>query len=445
MPAHRIPRIPARIGGPVVTLLIVVLGAFFLLVCPGSSALAFTVGRLDVAPRLDLEGMYDDNVWLRESGDPERPVVGDWVCRVRPGLLLRYDYGATDFSLGYRTSFDFYMGRKSPSAPEVLDTTRQDSYARDHDVSLSARRAFTPRTSVAVTDTLRIGTDVSDLVEALPGEVPDGVTGTLPDPADYRINRVGVTVTHRLTRTFSLVGGGGYRYAWYDETERDGEALRPVREEHHGDATAGFTYAWHARNTLDVNVVGSYMDYGRRGESKGVALTAGNAWQATEALSMSGRVGVQYLDQLDRFSEDGILVQIRSKNVRPTGDAALSYAFREFVFTLAGNAGVSEGSGAGTTRWSRAARLTVSYEPRTALTLNGFAGYAKDEALSADDREDTESYQAGAGIAYRFRPWFGAGFRYTFIDRNALGERGTSYKVNRFVLGVNLSLPDSLG
>ena len=442
MPGKRTQGGTARVGRPGVAACTALCSAMFLLLCSGTSAEAFTIGRLDVAPRLDLEGMYDDNVWLRESRDPQRPVVGDWVGRLRPGLLLAYDHGATEFSLGYRTGFDFYMGPKSLADP---GRTRQDSYARDHDVTLAARRAFTPRTSLAVTDTLRIGRDVADLVGALPGEVPDGVAGTLPDPADYRINRVGVPVTHRLTRTLSLVGGGGYRYAWYDETQRDGVVQRPVREEHHGDLSAGFTYAWHARNTASLTVQGSYMDFGRRGDSWGVGLTAGNAWQVTEALSLSVGVGVQYLDQRSRLPDATPPVSVRSDHVRPTGDAALSYAFRRFVFTLAGNAGVSEGAGVETTLFSRAGRLSVSWEPRTALTLDAFGGYARDEALSADERVGTESYQAGAGIAYRFRSWVSAGFRYTYVYQNALGERGSAYKVNRFVLGVNLSLPESLG
>jgi len=422
----------------------VLCGALFFLLWPGTSSDAFLIGRLDVAPELVLEWMYDDNVWLRDTRDPQRPVVGDWVGRVRPGLTLAYDYGATDFSLGYLTDFEFYLGSRSLSDQISNTATRKDTYARNHDLTLAARHEFGPRTAVELEDTLQIGTDVADLVGALGGEGFDGVTpsGILPEPSDYRINRTGLSLTRRLTRRLSLVVGGGYRYAWYGEVVSSGVVTEASREEHHGDLTTGCVFAWHPRNEVNLNLRGAYMDFGSRGESKVVTFTVGDTWQITEAFSLTLNVGGQYLDQL---REQALPIPVRATYVRPTGDAALSCVFRGFAFTLAGNAGISDSSGVATTVVSRSGRFTVSWEPLEEWTLEAFGLYSKDEAVSADEGLDTESYQGGGRIAYRFRSWIGAGFRYTYIDQQALGTSGSSYKDNRFILGVSLSLPGSLG
>jgi hypothetical protein len=169
------------------------LGMLLFLLGSETGSQAFMIGRLDVEPQLELEEMYDDNVWLRSGPEWAEPVVSDWVSRLRPGLSLAYDYGATDFSASYLTEFDFYAGPKSG-----WYQTRSDTYAQNNDLELSARHEFGARTSVSLSDSLAIGTNVADLAAGrATGTNPSGI---LPPPGDYRTNRADLEFTRLLTR-----------------------------------------------------------------------------------------------------------------------------------------------------------------------------------------------------------------------------------------------------
>jgi len=340
-----------------------------------------------------------------------------------------YDYGATDFSAVYRTEFAFYVNH-----------TRADSYAQNHDADLLALHAFGARTSIELSNYLRIGTNVADLV----GEGLDTIDPSriLPPPGDYRINRTGLSLTRVLTRQVSLVVGGEFRYYWYSEIERDGEVVQDVRDEYHGSLTGSCLYTWHPRNTVSLVVQGSYMDFDYLGASTILMVALGDTWRITEAFSASLTLGGQYLDQR---VEDEALGTLLSSSVHPTGSLELVYLLREFEFRLEGAYELRDSSGLSATVISRSVRFQVSWEPVVDLTLQGFGFYSKDEAVETEEGIDVESYQAGGSVAYRFRPWASASFRYLYVDQNALGDTGATYSDNRFILGVILALPESLG
>jgi hypothetical protein len=407
---------------------------------------AFMIGRLDVAPQLGLEEMYDDNVWLRSGPEWAGPVVGDWVSRLRPGLSLAYDYGATEFSASYLTDFNFYAGPKSG-----WYRTRSDTYAQNNDLELSARHEFGARTSVSLSDSLAIGTNVADLVAGpAAGTNPSGI---LPSPGDYRTNRADLEFTRLLTRQVSLAIGAGYGYYWYSEILRYDPALpqhvvveEPDREENHGELSGTCSYAWHPRNTVSLALMGTYMNFGFRGESMIGTVTLGDEWQISQEFSLVASVGGQYLDQR---LEDGPRGRGTSTSLRPTGNLEFAYLVQRFEFRLGGGYAMGDSSGQAATVQSRSARFRASWEPLLDLTLEGFGSYSRD--ASADEAEglDVESFQCGGTAAYRLFSWISASFRYTYVDQNDLnllpGTAGTSYNDNRFILGVVLLLPESWG
>lgn len=410
-----------------------------LLLLPGLAgrAEAFQIGRLGVSPQLDLEGMYDDNVWLREPGDPQAPVVGDWLGRVRPGLSLLYDHGPTDFLVSYLTEFVFYTGPKSAFD---ADRTRPDSYAQNHFMDLSLRREMDPRTSLDLVNATRIGTDVADLVEGDLRTV--GGSGILPEPSDYRLTGTTLTLTRSLTRRVSLSAGAGYRYNWYGDVVTDNVVTQPVREEHHGDLSVTCFYQWHARNTVSVTLRGAYLDFGSRGESKVFTFLLGDVWQIAESFSLSLNVGAQVLDQL---LEEEIRLPLRATYLNPTGDVGLVFLWNDFDFDLTARAGFQDSSGVAETVLSRLVRFQVSWNPFTDWVIEAFGQYGKDEAVSSDQGIEVESYQGGGSVSYQVLQWVRTGFLYRYIDQTDLGARGTSYKDNRFILSVILELPESLG
>jgi hypothetical protein len=74
-------------------------------------------GNLAVIPGVTVQGLYDDNIYLKNGkdypGDPQKSAAAkkesDWITRVKPALLLSYEMPERGFiNLGYQWDFAFY-------------------------------------------------------------------------------------------------------------------------------------------------------------------------------------------------------------------------------------------------------------------------------------------------------------------------------------------------
>ena len=413
-------------------------GIAFLLVLIGApDGEAFHIGRIEVAPRVALEGVYDDNVLLRAEGDPANPVLDDWSARVRPGITFSYAQGPTDFSLGYSNEFIFYD----------RFTDRDNYHGRNHRLSFSTGHTFGERTSIGLTDSLLIGTDVAEISEQGLEDVEQA--GILPRQRDYRRNRAGIDFSHALTRKVSLTASGAYGYFWYDEAQQNGVQVEPTTEEQQGSVHLSTSYAWHPSNSINASVGFTYMDFDQRGNSKIYVVSLGDSWQITRYLSISGSGGLEYLQETV-VPVPGTGGETREDEaVSPYGSLRCNYLLHEELnATLSFYYGYQDSSGLGTTVTSRSVRFGLDYNPLSGLTIRAFGLYSKSEPAEEIGGPDIESIQGGASVAYELLSWVSTSLRYNYIDQKAFGAAaagvGESYKDNRFSLGVTLTLPERI-
>lgn len=395
---------------------------------------AFLIGDVDVTPRVELEGVYDDNVFLRNENDAEGPIQGDWFGRIRPGILLSYDRGPTDFSLGYRNEFLFYDR-----------LTERDNYGRNHSLSFSAGHDFGERTSLSLTDSLMIGSDVSEISETGLTDVEQ--LGILPRQRDYRRNRASIEITRAVTRRVQITVHGVYGYSWYDSIVQQGVEEEPQTEEHQGNVSAAGSFAWHRRNSVNASLQFSYMDFDQRGDSKTYQASLGNSWQITEAFTVQGSAGIEYLQET-RSQLVGPGESSQEESFYPYGNLTGTYIIQRLELFVSLLYGLRDSSGLGTTVTSRSVRFGFDYNPVDPLMISAFGFYSKSK--SADDAQglDMESLQGGCSLQYELFSWASVNVRYNYIDQKSIGDPaeafGETYKDNRFTIGWILTLPDTV-
>jgi len=407
---------------------------FLILLMNAPVAEAFRIGRVDVMPRLNLEGVYDDNIFLRSGGDPDNPIQDEWFGRVSPSVALSYDHAPTTFSTSYSNEF---------LVNDRLD--QRSNYGRNHRFTFSVAHAYGERTSLSVDDFLLVGTDVADISEEGLEDVEQ--TGLLPRQRDFRMNRAGVTVSHTLTRRVGITGSGEYGYSWYDSVVQGGVEEEASTEEHNGSVTLSTSFAWRPDNSVNVSVGATYNDYDERGHSTSFLASVGDSWRATQTLSLSASGGIEYLQQTRELG-GGTGGEVEEESIHPYGSLNGTYILREEVSVTGSlSYSLSDSSGIGGTVSSRSGRLGLNYNPRSDLAIRFFGFYSRSES-AGDGTLDLESIQGGGSIRYEVFHWASAYFNYNYIHQESFGEgagtEGESYEDNRVVLGCSLTLPETI-
>lgn len=399
------------------------LAALLLCLLP-AAAEAFRLGGLEVTPSLELSGVYDSNIVLSPGGLEEEDLIG----LLRPAVGFAYDYGGTDFSLDYNTSFLYHR-----------DHPERDSAGLNHAVALSGEHAFGERFSFLVQDFLTVGTDVALIAESGLQDVTR--TGVLPNDRNYILNSFLLETTYVFTRRIQMVTGGEYRFNRYAAT-----ATRPETQDHLGLLRTSLSYGWHPRHSFVASVGLGYNDYDLRGTSVVVTLTVGDAWQVTEGVSLTGSGGIQYLDQ----ETVRLGVTSRSGSLSPFGELEGEVEFHAFRLVGSAQYGLMDSSGIGATSRNLSLRLGLHYDPIRDLTLRAFGLYSRSDStqdtLLGQSQFDVESYQGGISADYRLVSWFSTRAQYTYIDQQAFGvnSAGRTFKDHRVVIGAVLRLPDSI-
>jgi len=403
---------------------------FFLVLLLAGDLQAFRLGNTSIIPSLELYGTYDDNVLLRSEDDPEGPIVDDWIGRIVPGVLLTRREGSTDFSLLYQNEFLLHW-----------ELTEEDVKGSNHSAMLSAAHSFGERTSIAISDRFRMGTEVSSISEV--GLEDITALGILPRNRDYRINGAGIQLDHALTRRLRLSGALDYQYQFYDSVQEAGAEVEPETENHLGTVSTTVSYAVHPRNSVMASVGFSYNDYDQQGKSRIYLASLGDSWQATDSLSLSGSGGIQYLDAENELEA----TTTTDTSIHPYADLGATYAYQDFRFLLSFLYGLEDSSGLGTTVMSGSVRFGVDYMAWERFTAHVFGFYSKsDSAEEIEGRtvQDIESIQGGCSFDYLLQPWISARLEYNYIDQDASGVSGGSFKDNRVLMGFVLSIPDRM-
>jgi len=402
---------------------------FFVLLFSGDLH-AFRLGNTSIIPSLALYGTYDDNVLLRSEDDPEGPIVDDWIGRILPGVLVSRREGSTNFSLSYQNEFLLHRELKE-----------QDVKGSNHSAMLSAAHSFGERTSIAISDRFRIGTEVSSISEVGLEDITQ--LGILPRSGDYLTNGAGIQVDHALTRRLRLSGLLDYQYQFYEAVQQAGVELEPKTENHLGSVRTVFSYAVHPRNSLMASVGFSYNDYDQQGRSRIYLASLGDSWQLTESLSLSGSGGIEYLEEENELEA----ATTTDTSIHPYAEFGATYGFQDFRFLFSFLYGLEDSSGLGTTVSSRSVRFGVDYMAWERFTAHAYGFYSKSKSagqIEGGAEQDIESIQGGGSLDYRLQSWISARLEYNFIDQDASGVSGGSYKDNRVLMGFVLSIPDRM-
>jgi opacity protein-like surface antigen len=391
---------------------------------------------VDFSPTLQLDGVYDDNIFSRSEDDPRLPVEEDFFTRIVPAAAFSYGRGGpTQFLVRYQNEFLFHK-----NFPE------RDATGDNHGFTVAADRAFGQRYSAALDDTFRIGSDVSSIAEAAAAG-PTQPAGILPRGREYRTNNLRLSGTHALTRRLDFTGDVTYDYNWYGGGA-SGTGGTPTdsleTEDHLASIFLTSLYALTTAHALTGTLGFSHNEYDLEGKARYLTATAGYQGRIAEPLTLQGSVGLQYLNE--DSSPDPAIPSQRQESVWPRADLSATLAFYEFSVYAAGSVGLNDSSGYGGTAIQRQVRAGVDYRPWRDITLRAFGLYTKSDSTADEetDFQDLESFQSGAGAAYRFSSWCTARLDYTYIDQDSSGTTGTDYKDNRIVIGLSLSLPDTL-
>jgi len=392
---------------------------------------AMNFGRLEVNPRVAFEGVYEDNVFRRSPQDPEGPIEEDVFGSIRPGVSLLYDFGPTDFSFGYQTELRFYREREE-----------NNSYARNHDLDLSATRSFRGGAAVTLSDFLLIGTDVAEISAAALGNVDR--LGVLPSRRDFRLNSTSLDLAFPVSRRFGLNPAVEYRTNWYGADLRGGLVERASTTEHHPSARLSGIFDWHRRNSVSLNLGFFYSDYDRRGTAKIYSAGLGDVWRVTPSFTISLDGGAEFLNEIVTREEEEAAPAVERDSLQPYGSLNLGYSHQDLSLTLTGFYGFLDSSGEGYTVTSRSVRCGADYQATDALGLSAFAFFSKDDSAGVERVTDLRSFQAGGRIEWQLLSWVSLNVQYLYINQKDEAETDLTYEVNRAVLGWVLTLPDSI-
>jgi len=407
------------------TPLLFLLGLLLLLPHPTQALL---LGDVDFRPTLRIDGVFDDNIFSRPQ-DSRLPIEEDFFTRIIPSVAFTYDRGPTDFYVRYQNEFLFYK-----NFPE------RDARGDNHGFDLGLGHTFGQRSSVSLDNTFRIGTDISSIAEG--GAADPAQPGILPRGRKYRTNNLRIGGTHAITRRLDLMGDITYRYNWYGST-LEGDLGDDLRTEDHLESIFLTTaYSLTPAHALTGTLGFSHNDYDQLGKARYLTATVGYRGQVARPLTLEGSVGLQYLNE--DSAPDSFFP--RQESVWPRANLSATYVLYDLTVSAAGSVGLNDSSGYGGTAIQRQARVGLDYRPWQRLTLRAFGLYTKSDSTSDDPtaNQDQESFQSGAGGSYRFASWVSARLDYTYIDQDSAGTVGGTYQDNRIVLGLTLSLPDTI-
>jgi opacity protein-like surface antigen len=404
------------------------LASLSLLLLTAQPARAVRLGPVDFLPTLQIEGVYDDNIFLRSEDDP-LPIEEDYLTRIIPAVAFTHDRGPTDFLVRYQNEFLFYM-----NFPD------RDATGGNHGFDLSIAHAFGERSSVELDNTFRIGTDISSIAEQGGADLPP--TGILPRGREYRTNDLTIAGGYAVSRRLDLTGEIAYEYRWYG-TGLEGEPGDELQTEDHLESIfVTAIYALTTTHALTGSIGFSHNDYDDQGKARYLTATIGYVGQLISSLSLEGSAGLQYLNE-DRLPD---APTTHEESVWPYAGLAATYALSDLRFRTEASVGLSDTSGYGGTAIRRQVRLALDYLPLPDMTLSTFGLYTKSDSTSDEpgESQDLESFQAGIGLSYRITPWVSTRLDYTYIDQDSSGALGGTYKDNRVVIGFTFSLPETL-
>lgn len=379
--------------------------ALGLLLLPALSALALEIGSpghgisqgsLVIHPRIQLQGEYDDNIFLTDR-DRKQDLIGILV----PGVTLEFPWENNLLLLDYQALLYYYR--------DYPDQNHQDHRLQGR-ISLLAAPFSLKAEDTFLKTSSRENTDYTDRVE--------------------RIENIARAELIYLANKFQVQGGyENYLYR-YDE--------RPYRPydhtEHRGILTGFYQAAPKTKALLEYThsrII--YRDYRDRNGYYN-EVRAGFIGEITSKLTGTAKIGYQER----RYREDSIWDDYRG---------IVGYALLEQVFSpehdlrLAWERSVQESTFSGNSYYLLN-RAWIYYSRQLTHKIRGFArlqysNYRYPEtSLDRGGKRRDNTWEPEIGVRYQVQPWLAAEFKYRYRNRDS-NWPDKDYLNNRFYLEIS--------
>lgn len=379
-------------------------------------------GNLSVIPGIEMQGIYDDNIYKGNGKEYPDPVTtrqekkeSDWITHAKPGLLLSYVMPERgQVNLGYMGDFAFYNKNTSNNwqnnqgnfdldymAPGGLILGVADTYLSAEDPYGNADQYGTGRVQKRWNNDFktRLGYNIMSNFRAILyyNNSRQQYQDIADYSQDYTDNEFGVGVQARvLPKTWGFLR---YQYG-----ERKYNTLGPTQS----------TDAYNS-------------------DSKWNKVSTGLTWDQGAKLSGELNVGYEWLVYDHPFTDAGLRredqkswVAATTINYRPTVTTNLSLNISR---TLR-----NSGSDTNEQFTDTGIGINARQQLMTKLYLLGGLSYNKYEYNT--NRSD-DNYLANIGLNYAIREWLGVGVTYTF-NRKDSNVDTEEYVDNQFMAAVRI-------
>jgi hypothetical protein len=377
-------------------------------------------GNLSIIPGVELQGVYDDNIYRKSGKDypsaqttQEQKKVSDWIGHIKPGLLLNYVIPARGYlNLGYQGDFAFYNSNSNDNwknntgnlgfiyeAPGGLILGINDFYANVEDPFGSANQ-------YAI------------------GQVKKRWTNDLG-------TKIGYNIASNF-RTFLYYNNFVQKYdSIVDFTQNYTDNVFAVgAEARFLPKTWGFlrySYGQRTFNTLGP----TQLTDANNANSKFSTVSAGVTWDPGSKLSGEFNIGYQWLTFDHPRTDDGLYRQDQSTWVAQT---VVRFAATETTtLGLTVNRAIRPTSAISNELFTDTGiGLSVNQRLLLKLALTAGISYSKNEynltpaGFVGGSRTD-DNFLANIGLIYQIRDWMGVTVGYNY------NQKKSNYEIYEFV------------
>ncbi len=387
-----------------------------------------TFGNLSVVPGIEIQGVYDDNIYKgngKEYANPQTTLEekkdADWVTHAKPSFALNYvipERGG--ITLGYRGDFAFYNDNENNNwknnqglldvnylAPGGLILGINDIYGRWEDPLGNAEQYAVGRVTKRWTNELktRLGYQIMSNFRAIAyyNNSRQKYNDITDYSQDYTENEFGAGLETRfLPKTWAFI-----RY-------------------HHGER--GYDTLGATQTTDEYN-----SDY------KWDRISAGLTWDPGAKLSGELNVGYQMLKYDNEYTS---AAKTTAREDKDTWTAATSISYQATASTdLSLNIGRAvRNSASDNNEQFTDTAIGFSFQQKllNKLSLIGGLTYSRNEYnLPAGNPRTDDNYLGNIGLNYAIQEWLGVGVGYTYNRKNSNVDT-EEFVDNQFMASVKI-------
>ncbi len=382
--------------------------AIFLLAVPGAEA------NWQVAPELGIGVEYDDNTNLNNIPGSSDSDTG---YGIEAQATFFYSTELTDFGITPRLRSTRYSDSSDLDSDDYF---LKLDFSHDGQKSGLGLRGDFSRESVRTAERSEVDFDIDD-----PDEIPVDDSGRTLDTGNRDRLRLAPTFNYQLSQRTLLVVGGRYLDTSYDD---DVSQLLTGFTQYYGGGWLG--YSWSTIDTVSLSAyAGTYEADGSSTDSATKTFGIGYQRKISERTLFKMFVGGD-------TSEDGI----GDEQTNPVGEISVVHQYTTTKVIAAYKRAVS-GTGGGGLSVRDAISLNVSRALSERFTLSGGVRFYTTDALDSGNtnfvKRDYLQIRALARWNLSRKVSVDLDYRYTEIDRDAVGIDTSSSDSNQFGLWFN--------